>query len=254
MPEPAEYAAAPGPPNRLAVESSNWLNSISSILSANSSIFESGFTALKQSGWWALRDVAAPRLPDPSSESKKKRPLPPSASAAGAEEHSAAAAALAKRTKVGAGDTTASGLDPHGRAAVEAANEIKRKLVERLLKVDSSLLKAALSKDVAHGGPGAHAKPLNPIMYIPPGTGAGHLAAAPKRPAAAPADAAGAKRDPGAPPGKKKLKPANYIRASPHENELLEVCNRIAAPDEQIRRLKRKLAVRRVPLPPPCPA
>lgn len=107
-----------------------------------------------------------------------------------------------------------------------AANEIKRKLVERLLRVDSSILKAALSKETDD----TH-KPLNPIMYIPPAMKAKQAGD----------EHVEAKKE------KKRLpRPANYVRASPHENELVDICNKIVDPDERICRLKRKLAVRRV--------
>jgi hypothetical protein len=116
-----------------------------------------------------------------------------------------------------------SGPDPNA-----AASEIKRKLVERLLRVDSELLKQALSRDSAKAaGTGG---PMNPIMFIP-------------------SSQQTKTKDPNttAPqPPKKKAKPAHYIRASPHENELVDLTNRVVNPDDQVLRLKRKLAVRKV--------
>jgi len=108
---------------------------------------------------------------------------------------------------------------PTSAASLAAAEEIKRKLVERLLRVDSALLKQALSRDPT---PTTNSTPnaLKPSM------------------APAKKDSLG---------GKKKVKPAHYIRASPHENELAELTAGIAEPDEQCLRLRRKLAVRKVP-------
>lgn len=43
----------------------------------------------------------------------------------------------------------------------------------------------------------------------------------------------------------KMARPANYVRASPHENELLEMSLRVVSPDATLNRFKRKLIMRR---------
>lgn len=122
-----------------------------------------------------------------------------------------------------------SGPDP-----TAAASEIKRKLVERLLRVDSELLKQALSRDTPKtSGTGA---PLNPIMFVPSTQLHHQQPVKPKDPTSTTVPQ----------PPKKKAKPAHYIRASPHENELVDLTNRVVNPDDQVLRLKRKLAVRKV--------
>lgn len=289
--------------------SGSWMNSIGSILSANSHLFESGLSAMKQSGWWALKDPRtgpkpvivgegaeqhgfggkrrkAPTVllsegeegnvpasdeqvdvvedsPKRKRESprKVKEPASPRRSPVKLEpapppHPSAIASGPASPRKMvpmpapfrpvpmpvsvpikpnGASGPIQpivppmglipSGPDNHQLRALAvrpdmppagpsdpnlaAAEEIKRKLVERLLRVDSELLKQALTRDPSKAGlPGL---PL------------------PKKEAP-----------------KKKAKPAHYIRASPHENELVELTNRVLEPDDQINRLKRKLAVRKV--------
>jgi hypothetical protein len=332
-------------------KTSNWMNSISSILSANHQLFESGFMEMKQSGWWCLRERVAPRMPEATADGRKRRGQaavieidqegnvtgatavaaasdggekgerrgspgrspkraktaespprlpkrsPPKAAPAAAmapppvnpqpspgKKILPAPAAFAAPSVASAptavqsvlaqaplpqppippkaaipvpapgqqmpprppappasSSSSSSALAPvltaeqQARKNLLAANEIKRKLVERLLRVDSSILKAALSREADEA-----AKTLNPIMYIPPAMKPG-----PVRPS--PADEQHpmeSKRE------KRRLpRPANYVRASPHENELVEVCSKILSPDERINRLKRKLALRRVPCP-----
>lgn len=282
--------------------SGNWTNSISSILSANSSLFESGFGAMKQSGWWALRerdvpptlgeaqkrgqvtvideqvlqgedeilDVEAPRRKSPArhgpgspakpikpkiepvpvkedsivgspsrrAEQQQGAPLKPALSAANLPTFSTT------RTTIPIPPTKAmsppdNGNHPFRMLAARppgsgpdptaAASEIKRKLVERLLRVDSELLKQALSKEKTAGTGQA----VNPIMFIP-------STQQPQKPKDATGGSAVQQ------PPKKKAKPAHYIRASPHENELVDLTNRVVNPDDQVLRLKRKLAVRKV--------
>lgn len=299
-------------PNR--IKSGNWMNSISSILSANGGLFASGFGTMKQSGWWALKEKVPPTLPESTTDGRKRRgvatvigsdKLPESKEVVA--ESSPQSSSSAKKPKLEdsspvslplkpieprpiqqfsrpptmpvsqqfsqpaaftgaplqmkprpimpakAGGPTSvvdfatmsviSETEDSNRTALSAASEIKRKLVERLLKVDSTLLKAALTKDSSvadHNG-----KSLNPIMYIPPG-GMQQQRMTPKpqgqqsenSPATSAADRT--KKD------KKKPRPANYVRASPYENELFDVCNRILNPNATINRLKRKLQLRRV--------
>lgn len=345
-------------------KSSNWMNSISSILSANHQLFESGFMEMKQSGWWCLKERVAPRMPEATADGRKRRgqaaiiEIDPEGNVTGAVVAGAASAHGAdsdkteksekrssperspKRAKTAesppkhpkrsppkaapvapvaplvpqqaplipplspgkkilpapahitpsAAPTAPSTalppsappapqkqvplpqppvlppkpanpmVHPHGqqmpprpqmvpppsnapvltaeqqaRKNLLAANEIKRKLVERLLRVDSSILKAALSKEADEAS-----KTLNPIMYIPPAMKAGAVS----KPSADDHHHLDAKKE------KKRLpRPANYVRASPHENELVDVCSKIVNPDERINRLKRKLALRRVPRP-----
>lgn len=280
--------------------SGSWMNSIGSILSANSHLFESGLNAMKQSGWWALKDPSegpkvmtmgegagqqilggkrrkAPTVllsegednvpasdepvdvvedsPRRKRESPRKVKEPPSPrklsptrpQASGQPAANLSGSSSPQKTSMqplrpvpvpirpngAAGPIqpivppsapSASAIENHLRALAAArseipaatsdpnlvaAEEIKRKLVERLLRVDSELLKQALTRDPTKAGQ------------------AGLPAAKKELP-------------------KKKAKPAHYIRASPHENELVELTNRVLNPDDQINRLKRKLAVRKV--------
>lgn len=230
-------------------KSGNWMNSISSILSANgNSLFESGFVRMQQSGWWALKDPSLrPKLVDDGRKRKSPAFIEESnvtVTITSIPKTIASAPIEAKPppsiiTPIPSSTTTTS-INPivveksTAAGTALAADEIKRKLVERLLKVDSNLLKAALIKPVDKTLPSnsGQTSGLNPIMYIPPTAAAGKKASSeegllPKIPT-------------------KKVKPANYVRASPHENELVDLCSRIVNPDERIRRLKRKLAVRRV--------
>ena len=221
--------------------SGNWMNSISSILSANgNSLFESGFTRMQQSGWWALKDPSLrPKLMDDGR--KRKSPAFNEESNVTISITSVpkplsiitpiTSAAVTSISSAISNTTASSALSAGGTAL--AADEIKRKLVERLLKVDSNLLKAALIKpvDKAPTSNSGQTTGLNPIMYIPPTAPGKKVASEDGLLAKIPT---------------KKVKPANYVRASPHENELADLCSRIVNPDERIRRLKRKLAVRRV--------
>ncbi len=194
-----------------------WTNSISSILSANPTLFVNGFNVMRQSGWWALKEVVPPKVPEAPADGRKRR----GQVALLEEDTDEIEVETPKPTRI-LTNTSSPMQDIQPAQPTKdqalAAEEIKRKLVERLLKVDSELLKAALSKDPS-------TKPLQPIMYIPQQS---HPTQTSQQ------------------PPKKKAKPTNYVRAAPHENELTDVTNRITNPDERIRRLKRKLSVRRV--------
>lgn len=275
------------------------MNSISSILSANSNLFESGFNAMGQSAWWALKDPQqAPKALEsaqkrghptviegqaeemvdvvegssPRKSPRKERKLDDEAdvqvslgrpkelkSGAGSPPKLVPKPILPPAKPAGAAALTGGPWRPVTATIVPvpkpqpvptqvaepakpplikpagplptpnvntAADEIKRKLVERLLKVDSELLKQALSKDKAAKAGAPPASGLNPIIFVPP---------------AKPEGAASSAAQP-----KKKVKPAHYIRASPHENELGELMSKVLNPDERVLRLKRKLAVRKV--------
>lgn len=270
------------------LESSSWINSVSSVLSANPHIFTSGFSTLKQPGWWALKDIQPPKLPDSngslfSAEINQKKRI--------AHCHKNDVDIGNARLKVKSEDdpthtshhvrtsptivdfATMSVISDQGevtQSVLNAAEEIKRKLVERLLRVDSTILKAALTKTkpdaIIQDSPSIHnislnqqlnqSKPSmdcikrpenflaersvmkedlkNPIMAIAPSLsgisrldGKLSIKIVPQK-----------KKD-------KKPKPANYIRASPHENELVDISSRIPNPDCVLLRFKRKLLMRR---------
>lgn len=139
---------------------------------------------------------------------------------------------------------------------MKAAQEIKRKLVERLLKVDSRLLQEALATQSATGyappistASQQHSKPLGavPLALKPlPGDGSSSSTNPPHLPFdMAPNGPKIAKSIKELRRLQKAHKPANYIRASPHENELLERCIRVMDPDPILQRFRRKLVMRR---------
>lgn len=344
------------------VRTASWMNSVSSVLSANSEMFESGFERLKQPGWWALKTVQAPRPPTTAGSLgggegagglRKKRKvamaagdgamanLPPpvlgdsvgegdvvkkpdpgeiragslGALAAGPPRSSAAMGGSSARPSAASASVDTAQtlllarhyveripqmavLLPSEQVAtpttMKAAQEIKRKLVERLLRVDSKLLQEALasSQGVSGGILGAHSSltsggllaslsslssssssssqppPPQPLLsqlqqtsaaarfglvgpkgYVGPpispaiasnsngsGGGAVSMGSSGNRPLAAKE-----MRKP-----QKPVKPPNYVRASPHENELLEKCIRVVDPGPVVNRFKRRLLTRRL--------
>lgn len=299
----------------------SWMNSVSSVLSANSQVFESGFELLKQPGWWALKTIVPPRpysMLTGISESllKKKRklsassssqssqpyappppppPPPPTLPLTKTEETDAVIdieteAKVDDEVKAGEASSTLASLEnknlvipdptvmsrspmtvetahtllfarhyaervPNVNAllpleqeatpsTVKAAQEIKRKLVERLLKVDSRLLQEALATSqmtapfLAAAGKGIS---RTVTTKIAPNISTANPSV--------PASSVPAKTSPKVTKEVKKnqkpAKPPNYVRASPHENELLETCIRVANPDAIMLRFKRKLILRR---------
>jgi ribosomal protein S18 acetylase RimI-like enzyme len=225
------------------------MNSVSSVLSANASVFESGFERLKQPGWWALKHIQPPKPgtmylndlknrrkrvdEDYFAESDLVHPLPISRSPATLDT----AQTLLYSKHFANRIPNVSALLPSQAEAtpttVKAAQEIKRKLVERLLRVDSKLLQEALANS-----------PAPPFQSV-----ACADYPRPKEMELKMSDC----RDLTHTPSLKELrrlhkvaKPANYVRASPHENELLEMCLRISDPDATLNRFKRKLVMRRM--------
>lgn len=244
----------------------SWMNSVSSVLSANTSAFESGFERLKQPGWWALKHIQPPR-PSPMSlmEPKLKRkrteedevvdvgeedfgPILPSRSPATVDTAHTLLFAKHFADRI----PNVSALLPHQQEAtpttVKAAQEIKRKLVERLLKVDSRLLQEALSS-----------APAMPFVRSSTPPQIGQLSSEFAMNSGIPPSQDGISLEVDCKDLKSKMspslkelrkmqkatRPANYVRASPHENELLETCLRVSNPDHVMNRLKRKLIVRR---------
>lgn len=308
----------------LKSKTASWMNSVSSVLSANSSIFISGFEKLKQPGWWALRTVQPPRPPayagdgngtgegrrrkrradefeelpttGPSNEEEKRAELsiPRPASAhtpllatqlrSPLSADTAQTLLLAKHYVDRIPNVSA--LLPLEQEAtpttVRAAQEIKRKLVERLLRVDSKLLQEALvnappsgrfegapmsaNTNISFAAVASLARPLSTppmasVALSPLTNGSissAHPVLAPQR-SVAPSTLQGTNDSKevrgskiGGLPTRKELKrlqkmarPANYVRASPHENELLEMSLRVINSDSTLSRFKRKLIMRR---------
>lgn len=102
----------------------SWMNSVSSVLSSNHGIFCSGMATLREPGWWGLREVAPPKKN--LTTAFLTLPLPPLGSLKSGEN----------------------GMSlPEEQLALirlRAEEEVKRKLVERLLRFDTTLLKQAL--------------------------------------------------------------------------------------------------------------
>lgn len=153
-------------------------------------------------------------------------------------------------------------------STMKAAEEIKRKLLERLLKLDSKLLQEVLAPSLvasmnshSHSAnmnnqsnhsslhqqqhrqiilPNSNITRENPI--ISPSYTMSHSVTSTEHYSARINKPLKDYRK-----MQKALKPVNYVRASPYENELLEKCLRVAGGgDCIIRRLTRKLAVRRL--------
>lgn len=244
-------------PNK--ARTASWMNSVSSVLSANTSVFESGFERLKQPGWWALKAIHPPRpVFMGSAEGRvRKRKIeddekvniedfdasatPPTALVSRSPSTVETAHTLILSKHLAERIPNVNALLPSATVAtpttVKAAQEIKRKLVERLLRVDSKLLQEALANSqvptyvstpqlVTHHENSTTSKVSDPKPVLRETKPRPHLPEL-RRP-------------------QKISKPANYVRASPHENELLELCLRVAFPDEAVSRFKRKLIMRRV--------
>lgn len=218
---------------------SSWVNSVSSVLSANPKLFESGLISMKQSGYWALKQIAPP--------------------------HISGAHMLTALRKDGEGVEVKQEevhLPPQQPAQQpEDPLEIKRRLVERLLKVDQNILQAALKRTEAAATamqqqseeapafkPLAPKGQVSPIQLLTPSTFStgkpvsGKLTSVVKK--------VNNNNNQGTPTAgvvrrDRRPKPANYVRASPHENELLETCNKIVNPDRNINRFRRKLLSRK---------
>lgn len=324
----------------LKVRTASWMNSVSSVLSANSGMFESGFEQLKQPGWWALKVVQAPKPSlgphggmDGSGSRKKRKVAPASPLTTGEEveegvdvgEEGSSATTRSDEpvsVKPDPGDLKPKNLIPSAfrppstgptptrspvtvetaqtlllakhyvdrvpqmavllpsehiatPTTVKAAQEIKRKLVERLLRVDSRLLQEALASQGATGSLLASASQISQLQqasvaarFAPgtktfgpissPGSSALDPYGAMANAKASDVAAANAKslgfgkngQSPLASKDVRKLqkivKPANYVRASPHENELLEKCIKVVDPDSTVLRFKRRLLTRRL--------
>lgn len=266
----------------------NWANSVSSVLSAHPNLFESGQIKMKSSGWWALRNVAPPRLPEtgldrkfngnsnnnnihanslntPSSSMAFSSSSSLSSSSDGKKDSSLSSLSGKLPPLLDINPTCLISANTEPTATVmSAAEEIKRKLVERLMKVDSKLLRAALTRtdesdstvtitpaslvrpsisSLSSMGKALKARGMGTgtAMTIGNGGTIGSLTSIPNGITSGILSNNKVKID-----KTKHSKPAHYVRASPHENELYESCNRVLNPDENIQRTKRKLFIRRV--------
>lgn len=284
------------------------MNSVSSVLSANDSLFESGFEKLKQPGFWALKSIQPPNVTSTSGQKKRKttkmedeiidiggvqdlsnHPVNPAFNPQKLKPLMSLDSTQAMLIAKHYADRlpTVQTLLPAEREAtpttVKAAEEIKRKLVERLLKVDTKILQEALANTAPvpplAKSPSASPLPITKATEVSsairifasgegcaPGrvtpspitsTDASSLNQQPLHIAPLPSTA---KKNPiGAEIGSfqplgssleqkrpmKFIKPQNYVRASPHENEILDSCLRVDNPDSILNRLRRKLLMRR---------
>lgn len=202
-------------------------DAVRAVLAAHPTLFLGG-----DDDRWALREVLPPRR----LESERYAPLFPDRDALRQSALSSAVlSGMGSLAEIGlaglAPQVSVSHALPSGGAApgpvsattVRAAAEIKRKLVERLLRLDAKLLREALA---AQPSPPPTASDLSdrPALHAIPGR-----ALAPPMRSATP-------------------RASNFVRASPHENDLLEAVLRLSqsSSDPALLRLGRKLLVRRM--------
>lgn len=110
------------------INSTNWQNSVSSVLSLNVDLFANGLEAMGEQGWWRLVDKYKPPVNNHnsscagSSSATRKQKVPPSG-----------------EQKLSFSSTDGSASKP---------DDLKEQLLKKLLAVDKSLLSKALNSDL----------------------------------------------------------------------------------------------------------
>lgn len=217
----------------------SWQNSVSSVLSAHHEVFSNGLEVKGETGWWALKQCEPPRVKTmgtglsitPSVVSK--RPRCDSDEQDNDDEIKSEAGSIdlmleGERNETDEVDNEEEQVQGEGNIDTAkdppkgTSEQIKKQLLSRLLSVDSSILKQALSKVKED-----HQQQQQQQQIPKYDTSSVSTSQTPSTQPKAP---------------RTKLVSA---RAPPVENELLRILSRIKNPDSKMRRLRRKLISRR---------
>lgn len=232
----------------------SWQNSVSSVLSAHHDVFANGLEEKGETGWWSLRQCEPPRLKVSGGVTaggvnnatvKRHKRTHPDSDRESDNEYDDDNDGVEIKSEAGSIDLMLDEQDDNnnnnninnrhhhnndsedrlneshafGNDSVVKSEQIKKQLLSRLLSVDTTLLKQALSKvkedKQMHDAKARLATDSSNISA--PTSISGH--------------------------GGSKTKIS--ARAPPVENELLRILSRIKNPDYKMRRLRRKLLSRR---------